>query len=160
MLARATTVTPANEWPVERQQATVTLDYDGRYRRRIRLVTDAGEPFLLDLPQAVRLGEGDGLVLEDGGYVRVVAAPEPVADLACRALSETARVAWHIGNRHIPIQVLPDGTLRIRDDHVIVEMARQLGAQVHRHQAPFAPEPGAYASRGGKDHTPAHPHEH
>ena len=156
MLARATTVASANEWPAERQRATVTLDYDGRYRRRIRLVTDEGDPFLLDLPQAMRLGEGDGLVLEDGGYVRVVAAAEPVADLSCRELSETARIAWHIGNRHIPIQVLPDGALRIRDDHVIVEMAQQLGAQVHRHQAPFSPEPGAYASRGGEHHS----HEH
>ena len=160
MLARATTVASANEWPAERQRATVTLDYDGRYRRRIRLVTDEGDPFLLDLPQAVRLGEGDGLVLEDGGYVRVVAAAEPVADLGCRELFETARVAWHIGNRHIPIQVLPDGALRIRDDHVIVEMARQLGAQVRRHQAPFSPEPGAYASRGDGHHGHAHAHEH
>ena len=160
MLARATTVASANEWPAERQRATVTLDYDGRYRRRIRLVTDEGDPFLLDLPQAVRLGEGDGLVLEDGGYVRVVAAAEPVADLSCRELSETARIAWHIGNRHIPIQVLPDGALRIRDDHVIVEMARQLGAQVHCHQAPFAPEPGAYASRNDEHHSHAHAHEH
>lgn len=160
MLARATTVASANKWPAERQRATVTLDYDGRYRRRIRLVTDEGDPFLLDLPQAVRLGEGDGLVLEDGGYVRVVAAAEPVADLSCRELSETARIAWHIGNRHIPIQVLPDGALRIRDDHVIVEMARQLGAQVHCHQAPFSPEPGAYASRNDKLHSHAHAHEH
>lgn len=160
MLARATTVASANEWPAERQRATVTLDYDGRYRRRIRLITDEGAPFLLDLPQAVRLGEGDGLVLEDGGYVRVVAAAEPVADLSCRELSETARVAWHIGNRHIPIQILPDGALRIRDDHVIVEMARRLGAQVHRHQAPFSPEPGAYASRGDKHHSHVHAHGH
>ena len=160
MLARATTVASANEWPPERQRATVTLDYDGRHRRRIRLVTDEGDPFLLDLPQAMRLGEGDGLVLEDGGYVRVVAAAEPVADLSCRELSETTRIAWHIGNRHIPIQVLPDGALRIRDDHVIVEMARQLGAQVHRHQAPFSPEPGAYASRNDEHHGHAHAHEH
>ena len=160
MLARATTVASANEWPAERQRATVTLDYDGRYRRRIRLITDEGDPFLLDLPQAVRLGEGDGLVLEDGGYVRVVAAAESVADLSCRELSETARIAWHIGNRHIPIQVLPDGALRIRDDHVIVEMARQLGAQIHRHQAPFSPEPGAYASRSNEHHSHTHAHEH
>ena len=158
MLARATIVASANEWPAERQCATVTLDYDGRHRRRIRLVTDEGEPFLLDLAEAVRLGEGDGLELEDGGYVRVVAAEEPVADLSCQGPSETARIAWHIGNRHIPIQVLPDGALRIRDDHVIVEMARQLGAQVHRHLAPFSPEPGAYASRGDGHH--AHAHEH
>lgn len=158
MLARATTVASANEWPVERQCATVTLDYDGRHRRRIRLVTDEGEPFLLDLREAVRLGEGDGLELEDGGYVRVVAAEEPVADLDCEGPAETARIAWHIGNRHIPIQVLPDGALRIRDDHVIVEMARQLGAQVRRHLAPFSPEPGAYASRSNGHHTHAHGH--
>lgn len=158
MLARATTVASANEWPTERQHATVTLDYDGRHRRRIRLVTDEGEPFLLDLREAVRLGEGDGLELEDGGYVRVVAAEEPVADLDGDGPGETARIAWHIGNRHIPIQVLPNGALRIRDDHVIVEMARQLGAQVRRRHAPFAPEPGAYASRGDGRHAHAHGH--
>ena len=160
MLARATAVASADEWPAERQCATVTLDYGGRHRRRIRLVTDEGEPFLLDLSAAVRLAEGDGLALEDGGYVRVVAAEEPVADLNCQGPSETARIAWHIGNRHIPIQVLPDGALRIRDDHVIVEMARRLGARVHRHQAPFSPEPGAYASRGDGHHDHTHAHGH
>ena len=160
MLARATTVASANEWPAERQCATVTLDYDGRHRRRIRLVTDEGEPFLLDLAEAVRLGEGDGLALEDGGYVRVVAAEEAIADLNCQGPFETARIAWHIGNRHIPIQILASGSLRIRDDHVIVEMARQLGAQVHRHKAPFSPEPGAYAPHGDGPHDQAHAHEH
>ena len=160
MLARATAVASADNWPTDRQCATVTLDYDGRYRRRIRLVTDEGKAFLLDLPQAMRLGEGDGLALEDGGYVRVVAAAEAVADLNCQGSSETARIAWHIGNRHIPIQVLPDGALRIRDDHVIVDMARKLGANVHQHQAPFAPEPGAYALRNSEHHGHTHAHAH
>ncbi len=152
MLGRATTVSLANEWPAERERATVTLDYDGRHRRRIRLVADSGEPFLLDLPHAARLDEGDGLELENGGYVRVVAAAESVVDLSCPTVSETAQVAWHIGNRHIPIQTLPDGALRIRNDHVIVEMARRLGAQIQPRQAPFSPEPGAYAARGDGRH--------
>ena len=160
MLARATAVASADNWPTDRQCATVTLDYDGRYRRRIRLVTDEGKAFLLDLPQAMRLGEGDGLALEDGGYVRVIAAAEAVADLNCQGSSGTARIAWHIGNRHIPIQVLPDGALRIRDDHVIVDMAQKLGADVHRHQAPFAPEPGAYAPRNSEPHGHTHAHAH
>ena len=75
----------------------------------------------------------------------MIAAVEPVADLRCDDLVETARMAWHVGNRHIPVEVLEDGTLRIRDDHVIVQMAERLGAHVTRLRAPFAPEPGAYA---------------
>ncbi|MEK7245719.1 MAG: urease accessory protein UreE, partial [Pseudomonadota bacterium] len=65
---------------------------------------------------------------------------------------------WHIGNRHVPVQVLPDGVLRILDDHVLVDMVRGLGAGVVRHRAPFAPEAGAYA--GGHKHEHTHDHDH
>ncbi len=138
--------------------ATVTLDFEDRYRRRIRLHDDEGEPFLLDLAEATRLADGDGLVVSDGGYIRVCAADEAVADLRCRNLTETARVAWHIGNRHIPVQVLADGALRIRHDHVIVDMARLLGAEVEQKTAPFSPEPGAYVQPNG--HGSGHGHDH
>ena len=136
--------------------ATVTLDFEDRYRRRIRLHDDDGTPFLLDLTEATRLADGDALAVADGGYIRVCAADEPVADVRCRDLTETARVAWHIGNRHIPVQVLADGALRIRDDHVIVDMARRLGAEVEQKTAPFAPEPGAYTQSNGHSHGHGH----
>ena len=158
MMRRATTACLAGTWPESEAVATVTLDFEDRYRRRIRLHDDDGAPFLLDLAEATRLGEGDGLAVADGGYIRVRAAAEAVADVRCRSLTETARVAWHIGNRHIPVQVLADGTLRIRDDHVIVDMARRLGAEVEPTTAPFSPEPGAYAQSNG--HGRGHGHDH
>jgi urease accessory protein len=155
-MRRATQVIEAGQWPEDAAVAIVTLDYDDRFRRRIRLVDDAGEAFLLDLAEATRLADGDGLRLEDGGLVRVCAAEEDVVDLRCHGLREAARIAWHIGNRHIPIQVLDDGVLRIRADHVIVEMAERLGAHAEAKCAPFAPEPGAYA----EGHHGGHGHDH
>ena len=151
-MRRATTTCLAGTWPETETVATVTLDFEDRYRRRIRLQDDDGAPFLLDLAEATRLADGDGLAVSEGGYIRVRAAAEPVADVRCRSLTETARVAWHIGNRHIPVQVLDDGTLRIRADHVIADMARRLGADVELKSAPFSPEPGAYVQTNGRDH--------
>ncbi len=109
------------------------------------MTDDEGQTFLLDLEDATLLGDGDGLVLDDGGVIRVVAADEPVCDVTGKTSGHTARLAWHIGNRHTPIQVLDDGTLRILDDHVLVHMLEGLGATVRQRSAPFAPEPGAYA---------------
>lgn len=148
-MRRATSVIRAGQG-ADAPAATVTLAFADRHRRRIRLTDDTGEPFLLDLPDATRLGHGDDLVLEDGGHIRIAAAVEAVADITGTDPAHTARIAWHIGNRHTPVQVLDDATLRIADDHVLVAMAEGLGATVLRHQAPFAPEPGAYAS--GHDH--------
>jgi urease accessory protein len=159
MVGRATSVLKAGNWPVDQASTSVTLDYDDRHRRRIRLRTDDDRAVQLDLDDATRLSDGDGLVLENGGFVRVVAAAEAVADLRCHGLVETARIAWHVGNRHIPVEVLEDGTLRIRDDHVIVEMAERLGAHVTRLRAPFSPEPGAYAEASGANaHATSHGH--
>lgn len=121
----------------------ITLDYDARHRRRRRLVSDGGLEFLLDLPHATALRDGDRLVLEDGRAVRVEAAAEPVVDVT-GSPAVLLRVAWHLGNRHCPTQLLPEG-LRIRDDHVLVGMVEGLGGKVARHEAPFDPEAGAYA---------------
>jgi len=164
MLGRATYVAGPGEWPEAEEKGRVILDYEDRYRRRVRLLAECGKAVQLDLDEVTRLSDGDGLALEEGGFVRVVAAEEPVADLCCRGLVETARIAWHVGNRHIPIQVLDDGTLRIRHDHVIEAMAESLGASVTRLRAPFSPEPGAYKGANGKAfHThdaDGHGHHH
>jgi urease accessory protein len=154
-MRRSTNIAPAGSWPAEREVASVTLDFDRRHRRRFRLSDDAGEEFLLDLDRAAQLADGDGLMLEDGGIIRVRAAEEAVLDIACESAAETARLAWHIGNRHTPVQVLADGTLRIRDDHVLAGMIKGLGATVIRRSAPFDPEPGAYA-----DVERGHTHDH
>jgi urease accessory protein UreE len=99
-----------------------------------------------NLVHAAHLKQGDGLALDDGRYVEVRAASEPVIDIACADAGHLARLAWHVGNRHLAVQILPDGTLRLAADHVIADMATGLGATVSAHAAPFDPEPGAYAS--------------
>lgn len=147
----------AGHWGAAEAIGTVTLAFDDRYRRRIRLTDDAGEPFLLDLTDATRLADGDGLRVEGGGVIAVRAADEPVADAHGGTPAETARIAWHLGNRHTPIQVLPDGGVRIRHDHVLVAMLRGIGATVTELQGPFTPEPGAYEATGGHGH---HHHDH
>ncbi len=154
-MRRCTTTAAADSWPAEREVGSVTLDFDRRHRRRLRMTDDAGADFLLDLAAATVLGDGDGLVLEDGGIIQVRAAAEPVLDISCGTPADSARIAWHIGNRHTPVQVLADGTLRIRDDHVLAGMIEALGATAHRRSAPFDPEPGAYAV-GGTGHSHDH----
>ena len=154
-MRRCTTTADSGSWPAERAVGSVTLEFDMRHRRRFRMTDDAGDTFLLDLHAATVLRDGDGLVLEDGGIIRVHAAAEAVLDICCATAAETARVAWHIGNRHTPVQVLADGTLRIHDDHVLAGMIETLGAGATRRSAPFDPEPGAYAGVE-KGHSHAH----
>ena len=158
-MRRAVRVLPSGSWRPSDAVAAVTLAHDDRHRRRISLTDDAGVPFLLDLPEAARLADGDGLALDDGGVLRVVAAAEDVADVRCDDPRDLIRVAWHLGNRHLPVQLL-DGTgvtvLRIQWDHVIAAMLVGLGAKVERRRAPFQPEGGAYAH----GHRHAHGHGH
>jgi len=151
-MRQAIDVSPKGSWSESEAQASVTLAFDDRHRRRIRLTDDNGVDFLLNLAAAAVLHDGDGLTLHDGGYIRVRAALEPVADIRPKSAAHAARIAWHIGNRHTPIQVLDDGTLRIRDDHVLVAMVEGLGALVVCLNAPFSPEPGAYDT-AGHDHA-------
>jgi urease accessory protein len=150
-MLRAIAAAAAGAWPANEARDSA---YDERFRRRIKLVTDAGAELLLDLPKAVALGDGDGLKLEGGGWIGVRAAAEPLVELTGEP-SLLLRLAWHLGNRHTPAQLLP-GALRIRPDHVLVEMARGLGANAREVAAPFQPESGAYA----QGHVHAHGHDH
>jgi len=122
---------------------TVTLAYLDRHRRRIRLVTDSGQAFLLDLPRAYHLVEGDGLELEGGGYLHVHAAAEPLFEVVTANHADLLQIAWHLGNRHLPVQIA-GGRLRVRADHVIGEMVIGLGGEIVALEAPFDPETGAY----------------
>ena len=149
---RASAVLPAGTWD-ETVADRVVLDFDGRHRRRAMLRTEGGREVLLDLLAATRLRDGDGLWLDEGGVVRVVARPEPVLDISGADAAALVRIAWHLGNRHLPVQLLTDG-LRIRADHVIAEMVAGLGGTVEAREAPFDPEPGAYA--GGHGHHDDH----
>jgi len=121
----------------------VVLDADERHRRRIALTGEGGTTFLLDLPHAVAIRDGDGLVLEDGSIVRVAGKPEPLVEISAASPHELARLAWHIGNRHTDVQIIGD-KLRIRRDHVLEDMLRGLGARLTPIEAPFDPEHGAY----------------
>jgi len=158
-MRRAVSVAQKGEWSEGGFVAEITLPYDERHKRRVKMTDDQGLPFMLDLEKAARLKDGDGLVLEDGGVIRIAAAPEAVADIACENSMELARLAWHIGNRHTPVEVLDERTLRIRNDHVMIEMLRGLGASITCHTAPFAPESGAYSSNV-EGHRAGHSHDH
>ena len=151
---RAQAVLPAGSWDAAGALDQVSIDFDRRFRRRILLRTDGGKDLLLDLPQAVRLRHGDGLLLEGGGIVRVVAQPEKLLEIHAHSDAELVRIAWHLGNRHLPVQLIRD-RIRIREDHVIAQMVEGLGGHVEAIEAPFDPEAGAYADgayAGGAHH--------
>lgn len=162
MVRRASNYVGAGDWPVAEAVDTLTLDFDSRHRRRLRLTADGGTPVLLDLPRAVAMAEGGGLALDGGGWLAVCAAAEPVMDVTCTTPAELARIAWHLGNRHLPTQIAPTGSegtvLRIRPDHVIAAMLEGLGAAVRHTEAPFQPEGGAYGQ--GHGHSHGHGHDH
>jgi urease accessory protein len=141
-------------WPKHEAAGTITLYFEERHRRRIRLVTDQGEEVLLDLPKAVAMADGDGLRLQDGRWLKVQAAAEPVVEVSHRDPEQLTRLAWHLGNRHLPTQISRAG-LRIRPDHVIEAMLQGLGANLVEARAPFQPEGGAYGSHG--ERHPVHP---
>jgi urease accessory protein len=155
-MIRATTVVSAAEMEKISAIDSVTLDFDDRYRRRIALQADGGLTFLLDLPAAQPIRHGEGLRLEDGSVIRVLGRPERLVAVAAPDALTLARLAWHLGNRHLPAQ-FEQGRVLIRDDHVIVDMLRGLGAQIEIVSEPFQPEGGAY---GQHNHDHGHPHDH
>ncbi|MCK1338404.1 urease accessory protein UreE [Bradyrhizobium sp. 38] len=138
---------------------TVVLDFDDRHRRRMAMTGTRGLAFLLDLENAVALRGGDALVLEDGRLVEVVAAPESLLEIRGQDPHHLIRVGWHLGNRHLPTQIMAKG-LRIRRDHVIEAMVKGLGARVIEIEAPFDPEGGAYADAGHAHGHDDHAHDH
>jgi urease accessory protein len=166
-MIRATKVLGQHRW-THAAADTVVLDFDDRHRRRMTMTGTRGLEFLLDLEHAIALRGGDALVLEDGRLIEVVAAPEPLVEVRGADPLHLVRVAWHLGNRHLPTQIMPKG-LRIRRDHVIEAMVTGLGARIIEIEAPFDPEGGAYAAvhahaenshahgHGGHDH---HAHDH
>jgi urease accessory protein len=145
-MQRAASVVRAGEFDEARIVDRVTLDADDRNRRRVVLAGVGGTTFLLDLPQAAALRDGDGLVLDGGAIVRVIGLAEPLAELTAATPLDFVRLAWHLGNRHTDVAFAP-GALRVRRDHVLEAMAAGLGASVTPVEAAFDPEPGA-------------PHEH
>jgi urease accessory protein len=150
-MRRASAVRHSGQWDTAGQIDRVVLDADERHRRRVVLTGERGTRLLLDLPHATALRDGDGLLLDDGSFVRVDSKPEPLMEVTAADAIELARLAWHLGNRHADVQVVGD-KLRIRRDHVLAAMLIGLGARVTPVEAPFDPEAGAYAPEHRHDH--------
>ena len=155
-MIRANFISARGAWQAKPAD-TVVLDFEERHRRRVAMTGVRGLEFLLDLPEAVVLRHGDALVLEDGRLVEVVAAPEPLAEIRIGEPRDLARMAWHLGNRHLPVQILAN-RIRIRRDPVIEDMARKLGGKIALIEGPFEPEGGAYAPEPEPAPEAAHVH--
>ena len=134
-----------------RRAATVELDWDLRQKSRFETTDSQGRAIGVFLPRGTLLRGGDVLVVQDGSLIRVVAAPQAVLRISCCTQHGTAfdltRAAYHLGNRHVPIELQPDH-LKIEPDHVLAEMLRAMHLIVTAVTEAFEPEGGAYASAG------------
>jgi urease accessory protein len=137
---------------------SVILDGDQRRVQRGELVGVNGTRLILALADPVLLRMGDLLELDDGSVVDVVAAPELLVEIRGNDLTHLARIAWHLGDRHVPVQVLAN-SLRMRRDDALEAMLTGLGARLAAIEAPFDPEGGAYAAPASHAHD-HHDHDH
>lgn len=137
---------------------TVILDHAQRSGQKAAVIAVKGLVVDIDLHEPARLRADDLLELEDGTLVEVVAAPEPLIEARAADVSVLARLAWHLGDRHVPVQVLPN-RIRARRDAAIETLLKSLGAKVTPIEAPFEPEGGAYATAQAHDHA-HHEHDH
>ena len=150
-MLKATTFVRAGKLPQGKVPYDLAvLAHDERHLRRRLLTLVHGDEVLVDLPSAVRLESGDCLVLEDGRFVDIQAAEEKLYEVRGRDAAHLMQLCWHIGNRHLPAQILPEWEgfglrIVIQRDHVIKAMLEGLGATVTEISEPFSPEPGAYA---------------
>ncbi len=135
---------------------TLSLSYDRRLHTRQRACLDDGEHIALMLPRGTVLRDGDVLRCEGGRLVRVQAALECVSRVASKNARELARAAYHLGNRHVPLEI-GSGFVAYLHDHVLDDMVHRLGMHVTVATAPFNPEPGAY---GHSHESHSHPHSH
>ena len=148
-----------------KRASTVELDWDVRQKSRFDAADSAGRSLAVFLPRGTVVRGGDVLVAEDGSLVRVSAAPQQVLRIThCQAHGtpyDLIRAAYHLGNRHVPIELKPDH-LQIEPDHVLADMLRAMHLIVHSVEQPFEPENGAYATGGhGHGHgTGHHGHGH
>lgn len=137
--------------------ACVTLPVDMRVKSRIKVTLNDGRQAGLLLPRGLLLRDGDILSNENGDeFIKVIAADEAVSVVRCADPFMLAKACWHLGNRHVPLQIMP-GELRYHHDHVLDDMLRQFGLDVDFAHLPFEPEAGAYAS---KSHAHNHDQEH
>jgi len=148
---------------------SLLLPFDERQKSRLRARLVSGIEVALTLPRGEVLRGGDLLLASDGRVVEVLARPERLLHVECVSAQALARAAFHLGNRHVPVQV-GDGFLRLAADHVLEHMLHGLGARTTTVEAPFEPESGAYAAHahgaaehhhhGGEPHHGARIHEY
>ncbi|HAT3644795.1 urease accessory protein UreE [Raoultella ornithinolytica] len=141
--------------------ASLTLPIDVRVKSRIKVTLNDGREAGLLLPRGLLLRGGDVLSNEDGSeFVQIIAADEGVSVVHCDDPFTLAKACYHLGNRHVPLQIMP-GELRYHHDHVLDDMLRQFGLEVTFAHLPFEPEAGAYASEShGHGHSHGHSHDH
>lgn len=156
---RATSIVRKAAVKQDRVVDRLTLDHEGRQKRRVALKADGGLELLVDLEKATVLDDGDALKLDDGRLVEVKAAPERLLEVKAQNPMRLLRVAWHIGNRHTPAEVTADA-IYIQDDHVLAEMVRGQGCSVTPVTRPFRPERGAYDHASHDHHDHHHGHNH
>jgi len=151
-----------------KRAATIELDWDVRQKSRFDATDSQGRQIGIFLPRGTAVRGGDVLVAEDGSLIRVIAAPQPVLRIThCTAHGtpfDLTRAAYHLGNRHVPIELKPDH-LKIEPDHVLADMLRSMHLIVVAVEEAFEPEGGAYGSHehshgGGHSHDHAHDHGH
>lgn len=146
-----------------KRAATVELDWDVRQKSRFDCTDSQGRTLGVFLPRGTAVRGGDVLVAADGSLVRVIAAPQPVLQVtACTQHGspfDLTRAAYHLGNRHVPIELRPD-RLQIEPDHVLADMLRSMHLIVQEALAPFEPEGGAYGAGGHGHGHAAHDHDH
>ena len=153
-----------------KRATTVELDWDVRQKSRFAATDSAGRELGIFLPRGTLVRGGDVLVAEDGSMVRVIAAPQPVLVIThCKNHGtpfDLTRAAYHLGNRHVPIELQPDH-LKIEPDHVLADMLRAMHLIVTEQNLAFEPEGGAYAaghggghSHGEHGHGKGHDHHH
>ena len=146
-----------------KRAASVELDWDVRQKSRFAATDSQGRAIGVFLPRGTLLRGGDVLVAEDGSLIRVIAAPQTVLRITPCAVHgspfDLTRAAYHLGNRHVPIELTPEH-LQIEPDHVLADMLRAMHLTVVELQAPFEPEGGAYAAHGHGHHQAHHDHGH
>jgi urease accessory protein len=159
-MPRATSVLRVAERQAITVVDTLILPHAQRQAQKGFLFGVKGTCVELDFPETVRLRTDDALLLDTGGLVEVVAEPEPLIEVRAADLAALARLAWHLGDRHVPVQIM-ERKLRLKRDASIEALLESLGAKVVAIEAPFEPEGGAYdASAGGHDHEHGHDHGH
>lgn len=160
-MIRANFISAKGAWQAKPADS-ILLEFQARQAQHGVMKTTNGLEFLVDLPQTVMLRGGDALVLEDGRLIEIVAAAEQLSEIRVGEPRDLARLTYHLGNLHVPVQILAN-RLRIREDHRLEELGRALGGKIAHIEAPFDPEGGAYsgpAVEEGHVHGPDCGHDH